>query len=167
MIPPLNIDMDRLAIALLQHLRIERVIALHRRDIFQAEIRFADGRQDADHRQHRVHAMRHLLAASPGRIQRRFHRIQHACPHSNRRCVQFHVETRKLRHHQGIVQCTQIGFIDRIRQAGVIQQPGFQFEARNEARIGKTAGFCKPSQAGRFIQPACRETAESLRPKNA
>ena len=80
MILALNIDADRRAIALLQYLRIERIVAFHGRDIGKTEVRVADGRQSTDHRQHRIHAVGHVLAAFPGCPERFFHGGQHASP---------------------------------------------------------------------------------------
>ncbi len=140
MIRALDVDADGRAVTLLQHLRIEHVEAFHRRHVGQAQILVADGRQDADHRQHRIHAMRHLLAAVPGGQQRFLHGCQHARAHFQRRRVQFDVEAGEFGHHQRIVQRAQIGLVDRIGEAAVIEQPGFEFESRHVAGIGETAG---------------------------
>ncbi len=94
-------------------------------------------RQDTDHHQSHLHLRRNLPALLPGGVQTGLKAAQRRTPQVLRMIIEFDIEARQFRHHHGIVQTRQKGFVHRCRMRIGIDQPGLQLESTHSVARGK------------------------------
>ncbi|MEI2734291.1 MAG: hypothetical protein V9G24_05365 [Rhodoblastus sp.] len=152
MIAALDIDAQSLSAPLAQHFAIERVIAVERRDIFEAHVLVADRRQRADHHEIGVEPMRDGVAARPKAREIAERARQNAARKLERLAIQFDVEAREFRHDERIVERVEHLSVDRRGEVIVIENPCLDLEAEHGVFMRETVLREQVAQQARFLR---------------
>ena len=133
----LDIDRQRRALPILEHLLVQGVVTLHGRYVGQRHGIVFECWKRADMQGDKPEGAGGPFAGGPGLLQLVVHAAEHAGCRWLRCRVDLEVKTGQLRNHERVIQCFQEGLVLWSGFGVAVQQPAFQLESTGSGGIVK------------------------------